>query len=174
MPKLKVKKFRGSRTCGGGSHKKRRGAGHRGGRGNAGVHKHKYLKYIKLERLGLYESGKHGFTRPKVVMKELKRERNVKETLRSLRENGKLDENTYKFLYSKPELNVGDLSKIIENLAKLGLAEKREDKFFIDLSVIGYSKLLGAGEVNRPIEVKVELATPKAVEKLKSAGGGVV
>jgi large subunit ribosomal protein L15 len=38
---------------------------------------------------------------------------------------------------------------------------------------LGYSKLLGAGEVDKAIEVKVEYATPKAVEKLKSAGGGV-
>jgi len=28
--------------------------------------------------------------------------------------------------------------------------------------------------VDKPIEVKVEHATPKAIEKLKSAGGGVV
>ncbi|NHW23400.1 MAG: 50S ribosomal protein L15 [Archaeoglobales archaeon] len=173
MPKLKVKKFRGSRTCGGGSHKKRRGAGHRGGRGNAGVHKHKYLKFIKLERLGLYEFGKHGFTRPKVVVGEFNREKNVKETLRSLKEQGKLDEDTYKFLYSRPELNVGDLSRVIEKLAALGIAEKKEEKFFIDLGTLGYSKLLGAGEVDKAIEVKVEYATPKAVEKLKSAGGGV-
>ncbi|MEM0303148.1 MAG: uL15 family ribosomal protein [Archaeoglobaceae archaeon] len=174
MPKLKVKKFRGSRTCGGGSHKKRRGAGHRGGRGNAGVHKHKYLKFLKLERLGLYEFGKHGFTRPSAVVKEISQERKVKETLRTLREQGKLDEGTYKFLYSRPELNVGDLSKIIEKLVALGLAEKKGDKFYIDLGVLGYSKILGAGEVKKPIDVKVEFATPKALEKLKAVGGGVV
>lgn len=34
--KKKVTKYRGSKTHGGGSMKKRRGAGHRGGRGNAG------------------------------------------------------------------------------------------------------------------------------------------
>lgn len=174
MPKLKVKKFRGSRTCGGGSHKKRRGAGHRGGRGNAGVHKHKYLKFLKLERLGLYESGKHGFTRPKSIIGEVSREKTVKETLRILKEQGKLDEATYKFLYSRPELNVGDLSRIVEKLAILGIAEKKGDKFYVDLGALGYSKLLGAGEVNKAIEVKVESATPKAVEKLKSVGGGVV
>jgi len=174
MPKLKVKKFRGSRTCGGGSHKKRRGAGHRGGRGNAGVHKHKYLKFIKLEKLGLYEFGKHGFTRPKVVVEELVREKNLRERLKSLRDEGKLDENTYRFLYSKAELNVGDLSSIVEKLVALGIAEKREEKFFVDLGFLGYSKLLGAGEVDKPIEVKVEHATPKAIEKLKAAGGGVV
>ncbi|MCS7144745.1 MAG: uL15 family ribosomal protein [Archaeoglobaceae archaeon] len=174
MPKLKVKKFRGSRTCGGGSHKKRRGAGHRGGRGNAGVHKHKYLKFLKLERLGLYEFGDRGFTRPRAVVKEINQKKIIKETLRSLRDEGKLDDSTYRFLYSKVDLNVGDLSKIIENLAKLGIAEKRGEKYLIDLSVLGYSKLLGAGSVNKAIEVKVESATPKAMEKLKSAGGGVV
>ncbi|MDI9609902.1 MAG: uL15m family ribosomal protein [Archaeoglobales archaeon] len=174
MPKLKVKKFRGSRTCGGGSHKKRRGAGHRGGRGNAGVHKHKYLKFLKLEKLGLYEFGDHGFTRPRAVVKELNQEKNIKETLKALREEGKLDDNIYKFLYSRVELNVGDLSKIIEKLANLGIAEKKGDKYLIDLGVLGYSKLLGAGDVNKAIEVRVETATPKAVEKLRSAGGGVV
>ena len=48
MPKKKVKKFRGSRTFGWGSHKNRRGRGNRGGAGNAGVHKHKYIKFVKL------------------------------------------------------------------------------------------------------------------------------
>ncbi|MCS7130655.1 MAG: 50S ribosomal protein L15 [Archaeoglobaceae archaeon] len=174
MPKLKVKKFRGSRTCGGGSHKKRRGAGHRGGRGNAGVHKHKYLKFLKLEKLGLYEFGDRGFTRPQAVVKEVAQEKNIKETLRMLKKEGKLDDKTYRFLYSKVELNVGDLSKIIDDLANLGIAEKRGKKYFIDLGVLGYSKLLGAGNVDKAIEVKVESATSKAVEKLKSAGGGVV
>lgn len=174
MPKLKVKKFRGSRTCGGGSHKKRRGAGHRGGRGNAGVHKHKYLKFLKLEKAGLYEFGDHGFTRPSAVLKEIKQEKSVKEALKALKEEGKLDESTYKFLYSRVELNVGDLCRIIDKLAKLGIAEKREERYFIDLGALGYSKLLGAGKVNKAIEVKVESATPKAVEKLSAAGGGVV
>lgn len=45
----KIRKKRGSRSCGGGSHKKRRGAGHRGGRGKAGMHKHKWTWVIKYE-----------------------------------------------------------------------------------------------------------------------------
>lgn len=52
----KKKRQRGSRTHGGGSHKNRRGAGHRGGRGNAGRDKHEQHNYGPL--------GKHGFTRP--------------------------------------------------------------------------------------------------------------
>lgn len=174
MVKLKVKKFRGSRTCGGGSHKKRRGAGHRGGRGNAGVHKHKYLKYLKLEKLGLYEFGKHGFTRPRVVVEEVSREKTLIQRLRELKEQGKLDDRMYRILKSRPEINVGDLDGIIEPLVNLGLAERRGERYFVDLGNLGYSKLLGSGNITKPIEVKVESATEKAVEKLKAAGGGVV
>jgi large subunit ribosomal protein L15 len=52
----KKRRQRGSRTHGGGSHKNRRGAGHRGGRGRAGRAKHEFHNYEPL--------GKHGFNRP--------------------------------------------------------------------------------------------------------------
>jgi large subunit ribosomal protein L15 len=52
----KKRRQRGSRTHGGGTHKNRRGAGHRGGRGRAGRDKHEFHNYEPL--------GKHGFTRP--------------------------------------------------------------------------------------------------------------
>ncbi len=174
MPKKKVKKFRGSRTCGGGSHKKRRGAGNRGGRGNAGVHKHKYIKFVKLAKVGLYEFGKHGFTRPKCVRKDYINEKTVKETLRWLKEEGKLDDYTYKYLYSRPELNVGDLDEIIDRLVELGLAEKSGDVYKVDLTELGYTKLLGSGRVTKPMEVKVFEATEKAINKVEKAGGTVV
>ncbi|QDX40777.1 uL15m family ribosomal protein [Salarchaeum sp. JOR-1] len=55
----KKRRQRGTRTHGGGSHKNRRGAGHRGGRGRAGRDKHEFHNYEPL--------GKHGFTRPEKV-----------------------------------------------------------------------------------------------------------
>jgi len=55
----KKRRQRGSRTHGGGTHKNRRGAGHRGGRGAAGRDKHEFHNYEPL--------GKHGFTRPQKV-----------------------------------------------------------------------------------------------------------
>jgi len=64
--RVDIKKYRGSRTCGGGSHKKRRGAGSRGGRGKAGSHKSKFVKFL----LEGYQKGKHGFKRPPEVIKE--------------------------------------------------------------------------------------------------------
>jgi len=52
----KKRRQRGSRTHSGGTHKNRRGAGHRGGRGAAGRDKHEFHNYEPL--------GKHGFKRP--------------------------------------------------------------------------------------------------------------
>ncbi len=45
--KKKVLKFRGQRSYGYGSHKSHRGGGSRGGRGNAGMHKHKWSYTVK-------------------------------------------------------------------------------------------------------------------------------
>ena len=59
----KKRRQRGSRTHGGGSHKKRRGAGHRGGRGRAGRDKHEQYLYPPL--------GKSGFKRPQKVKEQI-------------------------------------------------------------------------------------------------------
>ncbi|WP_435333464.1 uL15m family ribosomal protein [Haloarchaeobius sp. TZWWS8] len=59
----KKRRQRGSRTHGGGTHKNRRGAGHRGGRGRAGRAKHEFHNYEPL--------GKHGFKRPQGVQDEV-------------------------------------------------------------------------------------------------------
>jgi large subunit ribosomal protein L15 len=59
----KKKRQRGSRTHSGGSHKNRRGAGHRGGRGNAGSRKH------EMHHHGPWR--KHGFTRPEEAQEDV-------------------------------------------------------------------------------------------------------
>lgn len=46
--KKRIKKIRGTRTCGGGSHKKRRGKGSKGGSGNAGAYAHHFVRSLKL------------------------------------------------------------------------------------------------------------------------------
>ena len=62
MPRRKALKT-GSRTRGRG-HKKGRGAGLRGGRGNAGCHKTKRIMYERVGRVW----GAHGFKRPQSVV----------------------------------------------------------------------------------------------------------
>ena len=63
MPRRKSM-MTGSRTRGRG-HKKGRGAGLRGGRGNAGCHKTKRIMYERVGRVW----GAHGFKRPQSVVK---------------------------------------------------------------------------------------------------------
>ncbi|MGA3358596.1 MAG: uL15m family ribosomal protein [Halobacteriota archaeon] len=64
--KNKAKKFRGSRTCGGGTHKNRRGAGSRGGRGHAGGCKHHFVRELLLGR----GYGSYGFIRPQNMLRD--------------------------------------------------------------------------------------------------------
>lgn len=64
---MDTKKFRGSRTCGGGTHKNRRGAGNRGGRGRAGGCKHHFVRAMMRG----YSYGKHGFKLPDGVSKDV-------------------------------------------------------------------------------------------------------
>ncbi|HUW42763.1 MAG TPA: uL15 family ribosomal protein [Thermoplasmata archaeon] len=60
----RTSKFRGSRTHGRGK-KAGRGAGLHGGRGNAGLHKHKYITLVKYMP---DHFGRHGFKRPQSVV----------------------------------------------------------------------------------------------------------
>ncbi len=60
----RTSKFRGSRTHGRGK-KAGRGAGLRGGRGNAGLHKHKWISIVKYCPDYF---GHHGFKRPQSVV----------------------------------------------------------------------------------------------------------
>jgi large subunit ribosomal protein L15 len=60
----KIRKKRGSRSCGGGSHKKSRGAGGHGGKGMAGSHKSKWTWIIKYDP---DHFGRSGFKIPKTT-----------------------------------------------------------------------------------------------------------
>jgi large subunit ribosomal protein L15 len=66
MARTKTKRFRGSQTHGRGK-KGGRGAGLRGGRGNAGLCKHKFMYMMKYMP---DHYGRHGFKRPHSILKE--------------------------------------------------------------------------------------------------------
>jgi large subunit ribosomal protein L15 len=63
----KTSKYRGGRTHGRGK-KAGRGAGLRGGRGNAGLHKHKWISTVKYSP---EHFGRHGFKRPQSVVSDM-------------------------------------------------------------------------------------------------------
>lgn len=64
----RTSKFRGGRTHGRGK-KSGRGAGIHGGRGNAGLHKHKFMHTLKFDPLHF---GVHGFKRPQKMIEKRK------------------------------------------------------------------------------------------------------
>lgn len=167
MPKKSVKKYRGSSSCGGGFRKKRRGRGHRGGSGNAGWLKHKYISTIKSGR----QIGKYGFTRPEEIKSKYRRLRNLEKTLKTLKEEGKIDNDVYSRLSSQPEINVGDLELLVDKLQGSDFVNEEGGKFTIDLAELGYEKLLGKGRISKPVSVKVDNATEKAIGKIEGAGG---
>lgn len=126
----KLSRMRGSGTHSGGDKKKRRGAGHRGGRGRAGSGKRGDAKKPRYWKAG--RAGPKGF----------------------------ISRNTVKV----KAINTGDINLLVEN-------KKIEKK--IDLGSLGYTKLLSKGSLKYPIEITVDAATPKAIEKVTAAGGKV-
>ena len=66
----KINKMRGSRSNGGGSVKRRRGAGNKGGKGKAGAGKHHWSTTVIENR---YYFGKHGFKRPQKTINKIGR-----------------------------------------------------------------------------------------------------
>ena len=136
----RTERFRGGRTHGRGK-KAGRGAGKRGGRGNAGLHKHKFSYTLKYMR---DHYGRHGFKRPPSLAK------------------------------ADITINLSEINQHKDNLLADGLATKKGDVVELDLTALGVNKLLGTGNVSAKYEIKVQKASQKAVEKIKSAGGKVI
>ena len=137
----KSRYMRGIRTHGYGSVGQHRKSGSRGGRGAAGMHKHKWswvLRYFP----DWY--GKHGFTYPPEMRVEYR------------------------------EINVGELRELVEFLERQGRLEKDGDAYVIDLQTLGYNKLLGRGNVDIKVKVRVYDASESAIEKIRKAGGEVI
>jgi len=106
-----------------------RGAGLRGGKGNAGLLKHRYMHMIKNMP---DHFGKHGFKRHPSITKKNK------------------------------TINIGQLEEIFPG------------KNDIDLTKEGFDKLLGSGNINKKLKIKVNNASEKAIAKIKEKGGEII
>ena len=130
-------KFRGHRMQGYGSHKKHRGGGSRGGRGMAGMHKHKWSYTVKYGK-GIF--GKHGF-KPQNVAKEL------------------------------PAVNLRYLDENAERLLNEKLAAKYGDATRINVTKLGFGKVLGGGQLQNKLIVEAQSFSEEAKKKIEEAGG---
>ena len=68
-------------------------------------------------------------------------------------------------------INVGQLELLMQRLVRDGI--EKEGGKVLDLTALGYDKLLGSGTVEGAWQVTVDAATPRAIEKVESAGGKV-
>ena len=50
----------------------------------------------------------------------------------------------------------------------------QQDKPQIDLTALGYTKLLGTGKVTKPLTITVPSYSKSAAEKIKNAGGEIL
>ncbi|KZX10743.1 uL15m family ribosomal protein [Methanobrevibacter filiformis] len=139
--KRKINKMRGSRSIGGGCTKKRRGAGHKGGKGKAGGKKHHWTWIVKFDP---DHYGKHGFKRPQSMIKK-----------------------------SSP-VNLDYLQDKTEQLLKKGIAIKEGDSIVIDVTKLGFNKVLGNGKLLSPLTIKSPKFSASAEEKIQSAGGEAI
>ena len=71
-------------------------------------------------------------------------------------------------------INVGELDDLVAKLESEKKLERREKRIFLDLDSLGYDKLLGTGEISKPLLVKVASYSEAASRKLEEAGGQIL
>jgi large subunit ribosomal protein L15 len=71
-------------------------------------------------------------------------------------------------------INVGKLDALVDRLDSEKKLERKEKKIFLDLESLGYDKLLGTGDVVKPMLVKVASCSESASRKLEEAGGAIL
>ena len=140
----KVRRFRGTRRHGWGVTKGHKKHGLKGGRGNAGMTSHLWIKVVKAQKSGERLIGKHGFKIPQAL-----KEKNL-------------------------VLNVSHLDASLDTLVDQGKAKFSRGTYTVDLNEVGYKKLLGQGEISKKVKVTVESASARAIEKVEAAGGKVI
>jgi large subunit ribosomal protein L15 len=71
-------------------------------------------------------------------------------------------------------INVGKLDDLANRLESEKKLEKKDKKIFLDLESLGFDKLLGTGNVSKPIVVRVASFSEAASRKLEEAGGEIL
>lgn len=142
--------MRGRRTHGYGKVGQHRKTGQRAGRGKTTQwKKSKKSYYLKQKELGFpdpdWDMGKKGFKRPQDITR----------------------------IYQINTINIKDLDKRIDNFVLDKKAIKSGNSYSINLNEINIQKILGRGEINKAINITVNKASKKAMEKIQAAGGKI-
>ena len=71
-------------------------------------------------------------------------------------------------------VNINEIEGKFDKLAKDKMIYKEGDAYAIDISKIGYNKLLGSGNVTRKYKITAKYASKNIIEKIKKAGGEII
>ncbi len=115
-----------------------------GSRGGFGAVGFHKHKWIWVLKYAPNWYGKHGFTRPPEIV------------------------------YGKYTINVGELNELAKYLLDKNIAYKEDNKIVIDVTSLGFNKVLGKGKVTLPLKIITKEISEKAKEKIIAAGGEVV
>lgn len=73
----------------------------------------------------------------------------------------------------KSTINLGEIEERFDEFAARGVVEQEGKVSTVDLTKLGYDKLLGGGRIGRPLRILVGEASREAVTKVTKAGGEV-
>ncbi len=146
----RIRKMRGVRTSGYGRVGQHRKKGQRAGAGKTTQwKKSKKSFYLKQKELGFPDPdwimGKKGFKRPQDMVR----------------------------LSKVNAINIKDLDYKIEVFVQEKVASKSANAYSINLNDINIQKILGRGQITKQINVSVNKASGRAIEKIEAAGGKV-
>ncbi|RLG91027.1 MAG: 50S ribosomal protein L15 [Candidatus Hecatellales archaeon] len=71
-------------------------------------------------------------------------------------------------------INLGELDELVDKLTREKKVTFEDGKPVIDLSELGYEKLLGEGKTTKPLIVKAKFYSRIAERKIQDAGGQLV
>jgi large subunit ribosomal protein L15 len=71
-------------------------------------------------------------------------------------------------------INIDQLSQNLQTLSELGRTKSSGNRIEVDLGEMGYTKLLGKGNITQPLRIIVAQCSEMAASKISRAGGEIV
>jgi large subunit ribosomal protein L15 len=71
-------------------------------------------------------------------------------------------------------INLSDIARRLGSWVEEGKAKKTSGGYSVDLSALGYDKVLGGGNLSQKIEITADSFSASAKEKIEKAGGKAI
>jgi len=71
-------------------------------------------------------------------------------------------------------INIDQLDQLIDKQTRQKQITKKQGKPYIDLTTLGYQKLLAKGRLTKPALIKIQAYSENAAKKIQEAGGKII